>query len=93
MVKVAGQHFTLKRCLFFKRFEDTELELEPLPEMKLVATPDGLPNEVFGDVAMVVEFISCYQGLLMPNKDFGVSSGILYFMIFQMVIIFQLQQN
>ena len=57
-----------------KKFEDTELELEPLPEMKIVTTPDGLPNELFGDVAMLIEFISCYQGLLMPNKDFAISS-------------------
>ncbi|CAC5416850.1 BAZ1B [Mytilus coruscus] len=57
-----------------KKFEDTELDLEPLPEMKLVTTPDGLPNELFGDVAMVTEFISCYQGLLIPNKEFPVSA-------------------
>ncbi|VDI06875.1 bromodomain adjacent to zinc finger domain protein 1B [Mytilus galloprovincialis] len=57
-----------------KKFEDTELDLEPLPEMKIVPTPDGLPNELFGDVAMVTEFISCYQGLLIPNKEFPVSA-------------------
>lgn len=60
---------------FIQKFEDTELDLEPLPEMKIVPTPDGLPNELFGDVAMVTEFISCYQGLLIPNKEFPVSAG------------------
>lgn len=43
--------------------------------MKLVQTPDGLPNELFGDVAMVSEFIKCYQGLLMPNKEFSISTA------------------
>lgn len=37
--------------------------LNPLPEAKLVSTPDGLPNELFGDVAMITEFIWSYQGL------------------------------
>ena len=49
--------------------------------MKIVPTPDGLPNELFGDVAMLIEFISCYQGLLMPNKDFAISSGKINFVL------------
>ncbi|XP_052800814.1 tyrosine-protein kinase BAZ1B-like isoform X2 [Mya arenaria] len=55
-----------------KKFEDTDLELKPLPDPTLVSTPDGLPNEAFGDVAMVTEFISCYSGLLMPDDEYPI---------------------
>ncbi|KAH3882244.1 tyrosine-protein kinase BAZ1B-like [Dreissena polymorpha] len=52
-----------------RRREDTEIELKALPEPKLVATPDGLPNEMFGDIAMVTEFISSYSGLLLAENE------------------------
>ncbi|CAL1535554.1 unnamed protein product [Lymnaea stagnalis] len=55
-----------------KRFEDTELELTPLPQAKLVLTPEGFPNALFGDVAMVTEFINCYSGLLMPESEYPI---------------------
>ena len=61
---------------FIQKYEDTELDLKPLPSPKLVPTPDGIANELFGDVAMVTEFISCYQGLLMPEEEkFPVRTG------------------
>lgn len=72
---------------FIQKFEDTELDLEPLPEMKIVPTPDGLPNELFGDVAMVTEFISCYQGLLIPNKEFPVSAGKYIYTVYTLYIL------
>ncbi|ELT91900.1 hypothetical protein CAPTEDRAFT_216422 [Capitella teleta] len=50
------------------KFEDTELDLQPLPAPKIVPTPDGVPNELFGDVAMVMQFISTFRGLLMPDS-------------------------
>lgn len=55
-----------------KRFEDTELDLSPLPAPKLVPTPEGFPNELFGEVAMVTEFINCYGGLLMPDSEYPI---------------------
>ncbi|KAL3841380.1 hypothetical protein ACJMK2_019534 [Sinanodonta woodiana] len=55
-----------------KKCEDTELDLKPLPQPKLVVTPEGLPNETFGDVAMVAEFIACYAGLLMPDEEYPI---------------------
>ncbi|XP_005096072.1 tyrosine-protein kinase BAZ1B [Aplysia californica] len=55
-----------------KRFEDSDLSLTPLPSPKLVSTPDGFPNELFGDVAMVTEFINCYGGLLMPDSEYPI---------------------
>lgn len=55
-----------------RRFEDTDLQLTPLPQAKLVPTPDGFPNTLFGDVVMVTEFINCYSGLLMPESEYPI---------------------
>ena len=52
-----------------QRFEDTTLKLAPLPPPKLVPTPDGLANELFGDIAMVTEFVNCYKALLIPEDQ------------------------
>ena len=49
--------------------------LKPLPKPKMVITPPGLPNELFGDVAMVTEFISCYKGLLTPDDKEEIDLG------------------
>jgi hypothetical protein len=51
--------------------------LQQLPIAKLVQTPDGIPNELFGDVIMLTEFISCYRGLLMPDDNTTITSGLL----------------
>ena len=60
----------------FQRFEDSELVgLKTLPKPKLVITPPGLPNELFGDVAMVTEFLCCYKGLLMPDDKEQIDTG------------------
>ena len=45
---------------------------------KLVATPDGIPNEIFGDVAMIAEFMNTYKGLLVPDEDVPVNSSTLF---------------
>ncbi|XP_063812221.1 tyrosine-protein kinase BAZ1B [Pseudophryne corroboree] len=57
-----------------KRFEDQELTGKSLPAFKLVDTPEGLPNTLFGDVAMVVEFLSCYADLLLPDGQYPVTA-------------------
>ncbi|KAJ1185002.1 hypothetical protein NDU88_001798 [Pleurodeles waltl] len=57
-----------------RRYEDQELSGKSLPVFKLVDTPEGLPNTLFGDVAMVVEFLSCYSGLLMPDGQYPVTA-------------------
>ena len=67
--------FSSKFPSSFQKLEDTELELKPLPVGRLVTTPDGLPNDTFGDIAMITEFISCYSGLLMPNNQFPIHTG------------------
>ncbi|XP_057604201.1 tyrosine-protein kinase BAZ1B isoform X2 [Hippopotamus amphibius kiboko] len=57
-----------------KRYEDQELTGKNLPAFKLVDTPEGLPNTLFGDVAMVVEFLSCYSGLLLPDAQYPITA-------------------
>ncbi|MEE6468929.1 hypothetical protein FKM82_008427 [Ascaphus truei] len=57
-----------------RRYEDQELTGKSLPSFKLVDTPEGLPNTLFGDVAMVVEFLSCYSDLLLPDGQYPVTA-------------------
>ena len=59
-----------------QKFEDTELDMKPLPSPKLVPTPNGVPNELFGDVAMITEFLACYKGLLLPEEGQPILTGI-----------------
>ncbi|MFT7809524.1 tyrosine-protein kinase BAZ1B [Arapaima gigas] len=71
-----------------RRYEDQELEGKSLPDFKSVDVPEGVPNSLFGDIVMVVEFVSCYAGLLMPEDQYNAgtlaealaaqSSGFLY---------------
>ena len=63
--------------VLFQRYEDKDLKLAPLPVPKLVLTPDGLPNELFGEVAMVTQFISCYRQLLMPDDEYPIMTDAL----------------
>ena len=60
-----------------RRFEDQELTGRPLPPFKPVEMPEGLPNELFGEVAMVADFLSCYAGLLMPDEQYPVTAAAL----------------
>lgn len=55
--------------------EDTTLDLTTLPAPTLVPTPDGIPNEMFGDVAMIAEFMNTYKGLLLPDEELPVNSS------------------
>ncbi|XP_074497887.1 tyrosine-protein kinase BAZ1B isoform X2 [Sebastes fasciatus] len=58
-----------------RRYEDQEIEGgKALPTFKLVDMPEGLPNTLFGDVAMVVDFLHCYAGLLMPDDQYPITS-------------------
>ncbi|KAM9812880.1 tyrosine-protein kinase BAZ1B isoform X1 [Syngnathus typhle] len=58
-----------------RRYEDQEIkDGKTLPTFKLVDMPEGLPNTLFGDVAMVVEFLHCYAGLLMPDDKYPITS-------------------
>uniref|UniRef100_A0A8C9Z9E9 Tyrosine-protein kinase BAZ1B n=1 Tax=Sander lucioperca TaxID=283035 RepID=A0A8C9Z9E9_SANLU len=61
-----------------RRYEDQEIEGgKTLPTFKLVDMPEGLPNTLFGDVAMVVDFLHCYAGLLMPDDQYPITAGAL----------------
>ncbi|XP_050991217.1 tyrosine-protein kinase BAZ1B isoform X2 [Labeo rohita] len=57
-----------------RRYEDQELEGKSLPAFRLFDMPEGFPNTLFGDVAMVVEFLHCYAGLLMPDDQYPITS-------------------
>lgn len=61
-----------------RRYEDQEITGgKALPTFKLVDMPEGLPNTLFGSVAMVAEFLHCYAGLLMPNDQYPITAGAL----------------
>lgn len=58
-----------------RRYEDQEIEGgKALPTFKLVDMPEGLANTLFGDVAMVVDFLHSYSGLLMPDDQYPITS-------------------
>uniref|UniRef100_A0A672HU89 Tyrosine-protein kinase BAZ1B n=1 Tax=Salarias fasciatus TaxID=181472 RepID=A0A672HU89_SALFA len=58
-----------------RRYEDQEIEGgKNLPAFKLVDMPEGLPNTLFGNVAMVVDFLHCYAGLLMPDDQYPITA-------------------
>uniref|UniRef100_A0A8C1QYL8 Tyrosine-protein kinase BAZ1B n=1 Tax=Cyprinus carpio TaxID=7962 RepID=A0A8C1QYL8_CYPCA len=57
-----------------RRYEDQELEGKSLPTFRLFDMPEGLPNTLFGDIAMVAEFLHCYSGLLMPDDQYPITS-------------------
>ncbi|XP_036380882.1 tyrosine-protein kinase BAZ1B-like isoform X2 [Megalops cyprinoides] len=57
-----------------RRFEDQELEGKSLPAFKLVDMPEGVPNALFGDIAMVADFLNCYAGLLMPDDQYPITA-------------------
>ncbi|TRY93838.1 hypothetical protein DNTS_023763 [Danionella cerebrum] len=57
-----------------RRYEDQELEGKSLPTFRLIDMPEGIPNTLFGDIAMIVEFLHCFSGLLMPNDQCPISS-------------------
>lgn len=61
-----------------RRYEDQDIETgRSLPSPKLVDMPEGLPNDLFGDVAMVADFLHCYSGLLMPDDQYPVTAAAL----------------
>ncbi|XP_053638911.1 tyrosine-protein kinase BAZ1B isoform X2 [Cherax quadricarinatus] len=68
-----------KKRLQSKREQNRKMEdkilsnLKPLPQPQLVPTPEEIPNSLFGDVAMVVEFIECYHGIVHTDKKKSIS--------------------
>lgn len=58
-----------------RRYEDQEIEDgKTLPAFKLVDMPEGLPNTLFGDVALIVDFLYCFTELLMPDDQYPITS-------------------
>ncbi|XP_023663028.1 tyrosine-protein kinase BAZ1B-like isoform X2 [Paramormyrops kingsleyae] len=60
-----------------RRYEDQELVGKNIPNFKLADMPDGLPNVLFGDIAMVTDFLNCYSGLLMPEDQSPITAAAL----------------
>lgn len=74
--KVRREKEFLVRLEQSRRYEDQEIKGgKNLPEFKLVDMPEGLPNTLFGDVAMVTDFLHCYAGLLMPDDQYPITAG------------------
>lgn len=58
-----------------RRYEDQEIEDgKTLPAFKLVDMPEGLPNTLFGDVALIVDFLYCFTELLMPDDQYPITA-------------------
>ncbi|XP_036440921.1 tyrosine-protein kinase BAZ1B isoform X3 [Colossoma macropomum] len=57
-----------------RRYEDQEIEGKSLPTFRLVDMPEGLPNTLFGDIAMVADFLSCFSDLLMPDDQYPITA-------------------
>lgn len=58
-----------------RRYEDQDIDDgKTLPAFKLVDMPDGLPNTLFGDVALIVDFLYCYTELLMPDDQYPITA-------------------
>ncbi|XP_047498386.1 tyrosine-protein kinase BAZ1B-like isoform X1 [Penaeus chinensis] len=71
--EVAEKRIQTKRELK-RKIEDKILsDTKPLPQPKLVSTPEEIPNSLFGDVAMIVEFIDCYREILVPEKKMSIT--------------------
>ncbi|XP_048580387.1 tyrosine-protein kinase BAZ1B isoform X3 [Nematostella vectensis] len=73
-LKVKREEKERKRLEELKRFEDTELELTPLPEAKTVVIPDKLTPENFADVVMVMEFVTAFKELFVLEEKFAVTA-------------------
>ncbi|XP_066950593.1 tyrosine-protein kinase BAZ1B-like isoform X2 [Macrobrachium rosenbergii] len=58
-----------------RKLEDKILkDIKPLPPPKLVPTPEDIPNSLFGDITMIVEFIECYRDIVLTDKKKSISS-------------------
>lgn len=42
-------------------------DLKPLPQTKKIPMPPGFPNQCFGDVAMIVEFVNTFKKFLIHS--------------------------
>ncbi|XP_068214437.1 tyrosine-protein kinase BAZ1B-like isoform X2 [Palaemon carinicauda] len=58
-----------------RKLEDKILsDLKPLPAPKLVPTPEEIPNSLFGEITMIIEFIECYREIVLTDKKNSISS-------------------
>lgn len=57
-------------------------DLKFLLVLKLVFILEGFLNELFGDIVMVTEFVSCYFGLFMLKDDYLIYIGLIWVYVF-----------
>ena len=73
----------LNHDALFQKQEDNELvNLKPLPTAKSVNLPDGITAELYGDIAMLTEFVYTFQDLLLPKEKLYISTGTDCFLLF-----------
>lgn len=51
------------------------LNAKPLPLAKPVNMPSGITAEIFGDVAMIADFVYTFRDLLVPRETLYISIG------------------
>ena len=77
-----------KRDALLQKQEDNELvNLKPLPTAKPVNLPDGITAELYGDIAMLTEFVYTFQDLLLPKEKLYISTGTDCFHLFFFVAV------
>ena len=78
----------VKRDALLQKQEDNELvNLKPLPTAKPVNLPDGITAELYGDIAMLTEFVYTFQDLLLPKEKLYISTGTDCFHLFFFVAV------
>ena len=62
--------------LFLQKCEDSDLiDAKPLPPCKPVNVPMEITAEMFGDIAMIADFVHTFCDLLAPRETLHISIG------------------
>ena len=62
--------------LFLQKCEDSDLiNAKPLPPCKPVNVPMEITAEMFGDIAMIADFVHTFCDLLAPRETLHISIG------------------
>lgn len=71
-------HFNMHKMsfLFLQKCEDSDLiDAKPLPPCKPVNVPMEITAEMFGDIAMIADFVHTFCDLLAPRETLHISIG------------------
>lgn len=62
--------------LLNQKYDDLELtNIAPLPAAKPIILQGGLPNNAFGEIAMMIEFIYTFNKFLAPEESPTINAG------------------